>query len=67
MEAGDRIRCKRFAFGVRVGGAEPKTATCLSAAWAVYKVWSAEGRYICEIAMPRAEFDRDFEKVPDGD
>lgn len=65
---GTQIRHRKIVGdNVRLGGGEPKVIIAETIEWVVYAVFSGpgpshSGRFICEKAVPRSEFEEEFER-----
>jgi hypothetical protein len=49
--------------GQRLGGEEPKVLEYISDQWVIYSATSAQGEYLGEAVISRAEFDSRMERV----
>lgn len=47
---------------VRLGGSEPKAIVAETREFVVYRTWSARGVDLGEKCIPRAEFEKEFER-----
>lgn len=65
LEVGDEIRHRTVVDGVRVGCAERKTITYASDHLVCFDVFTSDGEFCAEISWKRAEFDEEFEVVPE--
>lgn len=62
---GTQVRCRQFAVGVRLGGAEPKVLVAETENYVIFKIWSSNHEDLGERVLTKVEFDDKFERRGD--